>query len=97
MPKLIKPLEATSSLPDISKPPWLVNDVVFMKPSTASIEFGMKLMKLFEALDPATCLLVAIAPSVIRRAAVTSEEKSTCPGESIKLILDTLTGAKAGV
>lgn len=26
------------------------------------------------------------APSVTRRAAVTSEEKSTCPGESIKLI-----------
>jgi hypothetical protein len=26
------------------------------------------------------------APSVILKAAVTSDEKSTCPGESIKLI-----------
>lgn len=35
---------------------------------------------------PSTQSTTTRAPSVTRRAAVTSEEKSTCPGESIKLI-----------
>jgi hypothetical protein len=35
---------------------------------------------------PSTVSTTTNAPSVTLRAAVTSEEKSTCPGESIKLI-----------
>ncbi|KAH7861500.1 hypothetical protein Vadar_026977 [Vaccinium darrowii] len=35
---------------------------------------------------PSTQSITTSAPSVMRRAAVTSEEKSTCPGESIRLI-----------
>mmetsp|Transcript_93931 Transcript_93931/g.303401 ORF Transcript_93931/g.303401 Transcript_93931/m.303401 type:complete len:203 (+) Transcript_93931:2076-2684(+) len=36
--------------------------------------------------QPSMQSTTTIAPSVIRRAAVTSEEKSTCPGESMRLI-----------
>mmetsp|Transcript_108479 Transcript_108479/g.302514 ORF Transcript_108479/g.302514 Transcript_108479/m.302514 type:complete len:213 (-) Transcript_108479:2-640(-) len=36
--------------------------------------------------QPSMQSTTTMAPSVMRRAAVTSEEKSTCPGESIRLI-----------
>src|SRR5215213_3191670 len=39
---------------------------------------------------PSTQSTTTRAPSVTRRAAVTSDEKSTCPGESIKLIKNSL-------
>src|SRR6266850_4005611 len=39
---------------------------------------------------PSTQSTTTRAPSVTRRAAVTSEEKSTCPGESIRLIRNSL-------
>lgn len=57
-----------------------------MSYSTAPLSKFPQNMLQLQKTSPETQSTTTRAPSVTRRAAVTSEEKSTCPGESMRLI-----------
>lgn len=58
----------------------------YKKKNNSKMLLTNKKFQFLSLILPETQSTTTKAPSVTRRAAVTSEEKSTCPGESIKLI-----------